>query len=106
MQLTKVANLVHRQGITGQMQQGVQQHGAMTVGDDEAIAVHPFGVSGVVPQMFTPQRDGDISHAHGHTGMSRVGFLHGVHRERTDCIRHFAGIRTRVQIGSHIAKIE
>jgi hypothetical protein len=78
----------------------------MTVGDNEAIAVHPFGVSGVVSKMFAPQGDGDISHAHGHTGMSRVGFLHSVHCERTDCIRHFAGIRTRVQIGSHIAKIE
>ena len=106
MQLPKVANLVHRQRITRQMQQGIQQHGTMTIGDNEAIAVHPFGIRRIVPQMFAPQRNGDIGHAHGHAGMSRVGFLNSIHRERADCICHFAGVRTRVQIGSHIAKIE
>ena len=88
------------------MQQGVQQHGAVTVGDNEAIAVHPFGVSGVVPQMFTPQGNRNLGHPHGHAGMSRVGFLNGVHRKRTNRVRHFASVRTRVEFGSHIAKIE
>ena len=106
MQLPKVANLVHGECVTGQMQQGVQQHGAVTIGNHEAIAIYPLGISRVVPQMSAPQSNGDIRHTHGHAGVSRVGFLHSVHRERADRICHFAGIRTRVQFGSHIAKIE
>ena len=85
-ELPEVANLVHRQWITGKMQQAVQQHRAVAVRQDEAIAIPPLRVTGVVLHIIVPQYLGDIRHAHRHAGMPRVGGLDGIHTERANCI--------------------
>ena len=58
----------------------------MASGEDEPIAVDPLGVGGVVAQELGPEGDGRVGHAHGHTGVARVGLLHGIGREKTDGI--------------------
>ncbi len=84
MQLAEVLQLLNRQVITREVQQRVQQHRTVAVGNHEAIAVGPGGVGRVVAQEIVPQHFGDIGHAHRHAGMPGVGLLHCIHRKGTD----------------------
>ena len=52
------------------MQERVNQHGAVAVGQHKAVAIAPMRVARVVVQMLAPQGDRDIGHAHGRAGMS------------------------------------
>ncbi len=47
-ELAEVPDFVDRQGITGQVQQAVKQHRAVTVRQHESIAVPPLGIPGVM----------------------------------------------------------
>ena len=42
----------------------------MPVGQHKSVAVAPVRVAGVVVQMFAPQSNSNIGHAHGRAGMS------------------------------------
>ena len=90
MQLPEIFNFVHRQRIARQMQERIQQHGAMPVGDHKAVTIDPFGISRIVAQVPCPKRHSDLCHAHRHTGMAGICLLYGVHCQRTDCVGHFA----------------
>jgi len=79
MQLPEIAQFGHRQVVAGQMQQGIKKHGAVTIRQDEAVAVRPTRVCRIVFQVVIPQNFRNVGHAHRHTGMSGVGLLHGVH---------------------------
>ena len=89
MQLTEVLQIVDGQVVTGQVQQRVDQHGAMTVGQDEPVAIDPLRVAGVVVHVVVPQHFGNVGHAHGRTGVTGFGFLYGVHAQCTYRIRKF-----------------
>ena len=54
MQLTELLEFFDGQVVAGEMQQGIDQHRAMTVRQDEAVAVGPGGVRRIVPQMARP----------------------------------------------------
>ena len=54
MQLAEVLEVVDRQVVAGQVQQGVDQHRAVAVGQHEAVAVGPFGVGWVVLEVMVP----------------------------------------------------
>ncbi len=84
MQLAEALELLHRQVVARQMQQRIQQHRAVSVREHETIAVGPFRVGRVMPQVPPPERQRDLGHAHGHAGMARVRGLHGVHGQRTN----------------------
>jgi hypothetical protein len=43
-------------------------------------------------EIIVPEDFGDIGHAHGRTGVARIGGLHSVHGECPDCIREFAPV--------------
>ena len=75
-----------RERIAGEMQQRVQQHRAVAVREHEAVAVPPVRVAGVVLEHVAPQHLGNVGHAHGRAGMSRIRGLHGIHGERADGI--------------------
>ncbi len=82
--LAESSQVVHGDGKPAQMEQRVEQHRAVTVGEHEAIAVDPGRGVGIDPEELGPHHDGDVGHAHGHAGMARVGFLDGVHRQALD----------------------
>ena len=86
-ELAEALELVHRQVVAAQVQQRIQQHRAVAVGNDEAVAVDPARLCRVVAQVMAPQRFGNVGHAHRHAGMAGVGGLHGIHREDADGIR-------------------
>ena len=84
MQLAELLQVVDRQIVAGQVQQGVDQHRAVAVGEHEAVAVGPLGVGRVVAQVVVPQHLGDLGHAHGRARVAGVGLLHGVHGQGAD----------------------
>ena len=86
VQLAEVLQVVDGQVVAGQVQQRVDQHRAMAVGQHEAVAVGPLRVGRAVLQVVAPEHFGDVRHAHGGTGMAAVGFLHGIHAECADGI--------------------
>ncbi len=78
-QLTKISNLIHRQVVAGQVQQAIQQHRAMTVGQDETIAVGPMRIAWIVLEVIVPQHFGNIRHTHWRAGVTRICGLYRVH---------------------------
>ena len=84
VQLAEVFQVVDRQVVAGQVQQRVDQHRTMAVGQHEAVTVSERRVARVVLQIIAPQYFGDIRHAHRGTRVAAVGFLHGIHAECTN----------------------
>jgi len=54
VQLAEVLDVVDRQVIAAQVQQGVDQHRAMAVGEHEAVAIGPFRVGWIVLEVMIP----------------------------------------------------
>src|SRR6202158_5162105 len=69
-----------------QMQQGIQQHGGVPIGEHEAVAVWPDRIFRVIAQKLLPQTIGDRSQRHRRPGMARVRLLYRVHRKRANRI--------------------
>ena len=69
------------------MQQRVQQHRAMSIGEHHTVAVKPARVLRVVLQMAGVQRSGNFCHSQWHTLVTFLGFDDGVDREKTDGVR-------------------
>ena len=82
MQLAEVLEFFHGQVVTREMQQRIQQHRAVAIGQYETIAVRPFRISGIVFQIIVPENLRDVGHAHGRAGMAASGLLHRIHRQR------------------------
>ena len=81
--------LLHRQIEAAQVQQRVQQHGAVPVGEHEAVAVGPGRIGRVEAQVVVPQHFGDLGHAHRHSRMTRVRLLNSIHGQRTQRVGEF-----------------
>ena len=84
VQLTEVLQVVNGNVIPAQVQQRILQHGAVTVGQHEAVAVGPLRVGRVVAQVIVPQYLGDIRHTHGRTRVAGLGFLNRIHAQRAN----------------------
>ena len=92
VQLAEVLEFVDRQRVAREVQQRVDQHGAVAVGQDEAVTVSPLRVDGVVLEVTAPQCHGHVGHAHGGAGVAGVGLLNGIHCECADRIRHLLSV--------------
>jgi hypothetical protein len=91
----ELLQLLQRQVVAGEVQQRVDQHRPVAVGQHEAVAVEPLRIGRVVLQVAVPQGDGDVRHAHGRAGVARVGLLHRVHGQRPDRVGHLGGVGDR-----------
>ena len=92
--LPEVLQLLDRHlRIAGEIEQRVEQHGAVAGRKHEAVAVGPVRRARVELQKLREEHGRDIGHAHGHAGMPGVRGLHGIHGQRADRIGHFAGGR-------------
>ena len=89
VQLPEALQFLDRQVVAAQVQQGIQQHRRMPVGQDEPVAVGPPGIARVVAQMTAPQRDGHLGHAHRRAGVAGVGLLNGVHGQGAQRVGEF-----------------
>ncbi|MNZ78871.1 hypothetical protein D3C78_974610 [compost metagenome] len=84
VQLTEGLEVVDGDVIASQVQQRIDQHRAVTVGQHEAVTVSEVRVARAVFQIVAPKNLGDIRHAHRGTWMAAVGLLHGIHAEGTN----------------------
>ncbi len=90
-ELAEALQLVERHvGIAEQVQEPVEQHRAVPVRQDEAVAVGPVRGLWVKAQELGEQHGRDVGHPHRHAGMAGFGLLDGVHRERAQRVRHAA----------------
>ena len=74
--------------IAREVEQRVEQHGAVACGEDEAVAVGPERLLGVEFQVSREQHRGDVGSTHRQSGMARIGLLDGIHGKEADRIGH------------------
>ena len=65
--LTEVFQIFNRQIVASQMQQRVNQHRSVAVGQHETVAIHKVWIGWIVAQELVPQHFGHVGHAHGRT---------------------------------------
>ena len=53
---------------------------------DEAVASHPFGVAWIVSQVARPHSECHCGGTHGKSGMTRIGLLDAIRREKAEGI--------------------
>ena len=88
VKLSKRPQLVDRQVVAGQMQQCIEQHRAMAIGEYEAITIEPARLRRIVFEVTAPERDRDIGHPHRHPGMPGIRLLDRIHGKRPDGAGH------------------
>ncbi len=87
MKLTEFLDLLHGDfRKSGEVEERVDEHGAVASGEDETIAVGPLRIGGVVAEKLCPKNGGEIGAAHGEAGMARVSFFYGIDGEDADCV--------------------
>ena len=87
--LAEVLDLVDRHaGRAGEIEQRIEQHGAMARRQHEAVAVGPGRVGGVIFQHVAEEHGGDIGSAHGQARMAGFGLFDRIHRKGSDRIGH------------------
>ena len=84
VQLTELLQFRQRQIVAGQVQQTVEQHRRVAVGQNKTVAVHPARVLRIVLEKIVPQHFGNVCHPHWRTGVAGIGFLHRVHAQGAD----------------------
>ena len=82
--LAELLDIVHGKVVAGEEQHAVDQHAGVSGRQDEPIAIGPFGVGGIVPEMARPQDVRYRRRAQRHSRMARVRFLDRVDRERAN----------------------
>ena len=81
--------------VAAEVEQRVEEHGAVAVRLHEAVAVEPERVLGVELQVPREQRRGDVGGAERRAGMPFADALDRVHGQEADRIGHQAGIDVR-----------
>ena len=74
--------LVEVQSVAGQVRGAVQQHGSMSVGQHQPVAIHPVRLPRRHLEIIRIKQLCDVRHPHGHAGMAGVGALYGIHGQR------------------------
>src|SRR6185503_3819262 len=69
-----------------QMQQRIKQHGRVPIGQYEAVAIGPDGISGIIAKDALPQRIRNRRQRHWRPRMAGVGLLNSIHGKSADCI--------------------
>ena len=70
--------------ITGEIEQGVKQHGPMAGRKHETVTVCPIRLPRIELQKPGKEHGCHIGHAQGHARVSAVGLLHGIHGQGAD----------------------
>ena len=88
VQLAQVLDLLHRQVVAGEVQQGVLKHRGMAVRQHETVAARPLRVGRVEAHVAVPQRHAHLGHAHRRAGVAGAGLFDRIHRQGADGIGH------------------
>ena len=82
--LAELLELRHRQVVAGEMERAIEQHGGVAVGEDEAVAVDPLGVGGIVLHELVIEEIGDGGAGERCAGVAGVGLLNSVDGEEAE----------------------
>ena len=95
--LTEIFQLVDGHAFhADQMQQRIEQHGAMTRRQDETVPIRPMRILRVKIHKTRKQDGGDISGPHWQARMARFGLFHPIHSQRTNGICHYRALIAHV----------
>ena len=78
--LAEVAQVVEGEAVAGEVEQRVEEHRRVAVGEHEPVAVGPVGRGGVVLHDPGEEHVGERCQRHRRAGVTRVRLLHRVHR--------------------------
>ena len=73
--LAEALQFVHGEAVVEEVQEGIDEHGAVTGGQHEAVASDPARIGRIVAEVFRPEDHGEIGVAHRHAGMPGLGLL-------------------------------
>ncbi len=82
--LAEVLDLVERQVVAREVQDGVQEHRSVAGAEHEAVAIGPRRVRRVVGHDATEEEVRRRRHGHRQAGVPGVGLLDRIHRQRAD----------------------
>ena len=82
--LAELLDVVEREVVPREVERAVEQHRGVARGEDEAVAVGPGRVRGIVPQVTGEEQPDQRRQRHGRAGMTGVRALHRVHGQRAD----------------------
>ncbi|SSJ94082.1 Uncharacterised protein [Klebsiella pneumoniae] len=86
VQLAEVFQLGYRQIVASEVQQAVDQHRTMAIGQDKTVTVSPGRIGRVMVEEITPQHFGNVSHTHRGTRVAGFGFLYSVHAQGANSV--------------------
>ncbi|OIQ68027.1 hypothetical protein GALL_503870 [mine drainage metagenome] len=92
VQLAEALEFLNGEVVAGEVQQGVDQHRTVTVGQHEAVAVGPMRIGRVVVHVVAPQHLGDVGHAHRRAGVTGLGGFDPVDGKKTDGVGQAAAL--------------
>jgi hypothetical protein len=72
----------------GQIEQAVEEHRGVAVGQHEPVAVQPIWIRRIELHEVPEKNGRDVGHAHRRAGMTAFGLLHGIHGKKPDAIGH------------------
>ena len=81
MQLAKRLDVIDGKLEAHQVQPSVKEHGAMTGGEDEAIAVEPARAFGIERERVPEEHGADLGAAEREAKMADAGLVHGINGE-------------------------
>ena len=81
--------------ITGEIEQRIEQHRAVTVRQHEAVPVGPVGARGIELEEAAEEHGRDVGKTQWHAGMAGAGLLHRIHRKGADSVRHVRVVDAR-----------
>jgi hypothetical protein len=85
-ELAEILDLLHGQGIAGQVQHRIQQHGRVAVRQHEAVAVDQVGFPGLNLSTSRHSTSAMSAIPIGAPGVAGIGLLDGIHRQSTNGI--------------------
>src|SRR5262245_2407227 len=92
--LPETPQVVEREVVAGEEEEGVEQHGAVAGREDEAVPVCPARTGGGMLQVARPEGVGHRRGTHREAWMTGIRLLHRVSGEKTDGVdRHLLQLR-------------
>jgi hypothetical protein len=82
--LAEGLDIVEAEVESGHVEDRVEEHGTVSRRQDEAVAVDPGGVGGVVLHFGAVEVGGQLRGSHGEAGMAGIGFLDGIDGQAPD----------------------
>ena len=82
--LSEPLQIVHRDVVSGQEEQAVQQRAGITGRQYEPIAIEPLRILRIVPEVTRPEHVRHRRGTHRHARMSGVRPLHDINRQHPD----------------------